>query len=85
MRIKEGEEWKIAFQTHYRLFEYLVMLFGLHRAPTIFQHFINNMLWEYLDIFVSAYIDDLLIYSKTLREHKEHIWKVLSKLRENEL
>ena len=61
------------------------MPFRLHKAPAIFQHFINNILREYLDIFISAYIDDLLIYSKTLREHKEHVRKVLGKLRENGL
>ena len=68
MCIKEGKEWKTAFHTCYRLFEYLVMPFGLHGAPATFQHFINDVLREHLDIFVSAYIDDLLIYSKTLRE-----------------
>ena len=82
MRIKEGEEWKTAFRTRYRLFEYLVMPFGLYGAPATFQHFINNALREHLDIFVLAYIDDLLIYSKTLREHKEHVRQVFSKLRE---
>ena len=82
MRIKDGEEWKTAFRTRYGLFEYLVMPFGLHGAPATFQHFINDVLREHLDIFVSAYIDDLLIYSKTLREHKRHVRQVLGKLRE---
>ena len=81
MRIKEGEEWKTAFRTRYGLFEYLVMPFGLHGAPATFQHFINDVLREHLDIFVSAYIDDLLIYSKTLEEHKQHVRQVLEKLR----
>ena len=36
MRIKEGHKWKIAFQTRYELFEYLIMLFGLHSAPATF-------------------------------------------------
>ena len=49
------------------------MLFKLYRAPAIFQHFINDVLWEHLDIFISAYINDLLIYSKILREYKEYI------------
>ena len=82
MRIKEGEEWKTVFQTRYGLFKYLVMPFKLHGAPATFQYFINDVLQEHLDIFVSAYINDLLIYSKTLWEHKEHVRQVLSKLRE---
>ena len=82
MRIKEGEEWKTAFQTRYSLFEYLVMPFGLHGAPAIFQNFINDILREYFNIFVSVYIDDLLIYSNSMQEHREHIYTILQKLRE---
>ena len=61
------------------------MLFSLHGAPATFQYFINDILSEYLNIFVSAYIDDLLIYSNSLREHKEHVYKILGILRENRL
>ena len=61
------------------------MPFSLHGAPATFQHFINDILSEHLNIFVSAYIDDLLIYSNSLREHKEHVYKVLGILRENGL
>ena len=61
------------------------MPFGLHGAPATFQHFINDILREHLDIFVSAYIDDLLIYSNSLREHKEYVCKILGILRENGL
>ena len=82
MRIKEGEEWKTAFRTRYGLFEYLVMPFGLHGAPATFQNFINDVLREHFDIFVSAYIDDLLIYSNSMQEHREHVRTVLQKLRE---
>ena len=85
MRIKKGEEWKTAFHTRYRLFKYLMMPFSLHGAPATFQHFINDILSEHLNIFVSAYIDDLLIYSNSLREHKEHVCKILGILRENGL
>ena len=85
MRIKKDKEWKIAFRIRYGLFKYLVILFGLHGTPATFQHFINNILSEHLNIFVSAYIDDLLIYSNSLREHKEHIYKILGILRENRL
>ena len=59
--------------------------FSLHDAPATSQHFINNILSEYLNIFISAYINDLIIYSNSLREHKEHIRKILGILRENGL
>ena len=62
-----------------------MILFSLHGAPATFQYFINNILSEHLNIFVSAYIDDLLIYSNSLREHKEHVHKILGILRENGL
>ena len=80
LRMAEGEEWKTAFLTRYGLFEYLVMPFGLQNAPATFQHFINSVLHEFLDKFASAYLDDIIIYSKTKREHREHVHKVLRAL-----
>jgi hypothetical protein len=77
LRIAEGEEWKTAFLTRYGLYEYLVMPFGLQNAPGTFQHFINSVLHEFLDKFASAYLDDILIYSKTKKAHQEHVKKVL--------
>lgn len=82
LRLKEGEEWKSAFLTRYGLYEYLVMPFGLHGAPAKFQGYINKTLQDYLDIFCSAYMDDILIYSDTLKEHKEHVRLVLDRLDE---
>jgi Reverse transcriptase (RNA-dependent DNA polymerase) len=46
---------------------------------------INNVLREYLDIFVMAYLDDILIFSDTLEEHKEHVYKVLKTLQDANL
>jgi hypothetical protein len=77
VRIAKGEEWKMAFRTHYGLFESLVMLFGLMNAAASFQHFINNILWPYLDVFVTAYLDDILIYSDDLYKYHIYIQKVL--------
>ncbi|KAG9194056.1 hypothetical protein G6011_04091 [Alternaria panax] len=86
IRIKEGHEWMTAFKTKYGLFEYTVMPFGLTNAPATFQSVINNALHEYLGIFVTAYIDDVLVYSSgTLEEHVEHVKKVLRKLKEYKL
>ncbi|KAH0611537.1 uncharacterized protein H6S33_010802 [Morchella sextelata] len=83
IRIAEGDEWKTAFRTRYGHFEYTVMPFGLANAPATFQHWINDILRPYLDQFVTAYLDDILIYSETLAEHKEHIRKVLKVLDES--
>jgi hypothetical protein len=82
IRIAEGEEWKTAFRTRYRLFEYTVMPFGLTNAPATFQHFINDTLREYLDISCTAYLDDILIYSDTMEVHKEHVRQVLEALQQ---
>jgi hypothetical protein len=80
-----GEEWKTAFRTHYGLYEYRVMPFGLTNAPASFQALINNVLRDYLEIFVIVYMDDILIYSKNDSEHEEHVNKVLQKLLDNDL
>jgi len=54
-----------SFRTKYGHFEYLVMPFGLTNAPATFQRFINEILGEHLDVFVVAYLDDILIFSQT--------------------
>jgi transposase InsO family protein len=85
IRIKPGDEWKTAFRTKFGLFEYLVMPFGLTNAPASFQRMINTVLREYLDIFVVVYLDDILIFSETLEEHKNHVHKVLQTLQDAKL
>jgi hypothetical protein len=82
LRIALGDEWKTAFRCRYGLFEYLVMSFGLCNAPGSFQHFVNDAFREFLDVFLLAYLDDLLIFSKTLKEHKRHVRQVLEKCKE---
>ncbi|KAH8193483.1 hypothetical protein TruAng_012351 [Truncatella angustata] len=85
IRIKEGDEWKTAFRTKYGHFEYLVMPFGLTNVPASFQNMINTVLRECLDDFVVIYLDDILIFSKTLEEHKKHVATVLQKLQDANL
>jgi hypothetical protein len=85
VRIAEGEEWKIAFRTCYGLFESLVMQFRLMNTPASFQHFINHILWPYLDGFITAYLDDILIYRDNLDEHHIHVHKVLQALSDTDL
>ena len=81
LRIAEGEEWKTAFQTCYELYEYLVMPFSLTNALLSFQHYINDTLRDYLNVFCTVYIDDILIYSNSWEEHITHVKKVLKCLR----
>ena len=80
--IWEGNEALITFCTHFSLFEYLIMPFGLCNGPASFQNYINDTLQEYLDDFCTVYLDDILIYSEIKAEHEIHVKRVLQKLRE---
>jgi hypothetical protein len=82
LRIAKGEEWKTAFRTRYGLYEYCVMPFGLTNAPASFQRWINEILSEYLDIFCVAYLDDILVFSDSLDDHKRHVRTILAKVAE---
>ena len=83
LRIFEGYEPLTAFKTRCGLFESLVMPFGLTNAPASWQTFINDILGPFLDDFCTAYIDDILIYSQNMKDHREHVRKVLAKLKEH--
>lgn len=85
VRIREGDEWKTAFNTPLGHFEYLVMPFGLTNAPAVFQALINDVLRDFLNRFVFVYLDDILIFSKTPQEHEQHVRQVLQRLLENKL
>jgi hypothetical protein len=67
----------IAFTTRYGLFEYLVMSFGLTNAPTHFMYLMNSVLMLELDKFDVVFIDDILIYSRIMEEHEEHLRIIL--------
>jgi hypothetical protein len=81
LRIKKGQEHLTAFRTRFGLYESLVMPFGLTGAPATFQRFMNENLKDYLDVFCTAYLDDILIYSKTRQEHVKHVNLVLDRLK----
>ncbi|QRW20752.1 Retrotransposable element Tf2 protein [Rhizoctonia solani] len=85
VQIKEDDEWKTAFRTKYGLFEYLVMPFGLTNALAAFQHFMNNLFWDLIDITVVIYLDNILIFSEKPEEHPSHVREVLSWLMKNQL
>ena len=85
VRIREGDEWKTAFNTSSGHYEYLVLPFGLTNAPAVFQALINDVLRDMLNQFVFVYLDDILIFSKSLSEHVLHVRRVLQRLLENQL
>ncbi|CEL52812.1 hypothetical protein RSOLAG1IB_11157 [Rhizoctonia solani AG-1 IB] len=80
VRVKEGDEWKTAFRTKYGLFKTLVMPFGLSGAPGAFQAMMNKVFQDLLDVSVIIYLDDILIFSRNLEEHKAHVKEVLQRL-----
>ena len=77
VRIAKGEEWKTAFRTRYGTYEYTVMPFGLTNAPASFQRLINAALGPCLDDFCTAYLDDIIIFSRDESEHIEHVREIL--------
>jgi len=81
VRIAKGDEWKTAFRTHYGAFEWSVMPFGLTNAPAAFQHFMNDVFSDLLDVCVVVYLDDILIYSDDITQHRSHVKEVLKRLR----
>ncbi|KAL5020837.1 hypothetical protein ScPMuIL_002080, partial [Solemya velum] len=84
VKLEEDSKEKTAFSCHKGLYQFKVMPFGLHNAAPIFQELMNRVLEECRS-FAIAYLDDILIYSKTPEEHIKHIQTVFDKLRENNL
>jgi len=84
--MKDGDEWKVAFQTNHGLFEPLVIMFGLTNAPVTFQIMINDIFWDFIaERKVCIYLDDILIFSWSLAEHQRITWIILEQLRQNKL
>jgi hypothetical protein len=74
---------KTAFTVRYGLYEYFVMSFGLMNAPAHFMYLMNSVFMPELDQFIMVFIDDILVYSKSMEEHEEHLQIVLQWLREH--
>jgi hypothetical protein len=82
LRVKEGDEHKLAFRTRYGSYEPMVMQFRPTNAPADFQGYINNVIREALDEFASAYLDDVLIYSDSEEQHVDQVKWIIQRLLE---
>jgi hypothetical protein len=85
IKIREEDIPKTAFSTRYSLYEHLVMSFGLTNALAHFMYLMNSAFMEELDKFDMVFIDDTLIFSKSKKEHEEHLHIVLQRLRDHQL
>ncbi len=63
----------IIFIIFFDSYKYHVMLFELTNESMFYQHYMNDVLFEYLHQFCQIYLDDIIIYSKILKKHKRHV------------
>jgi hypothetical protein len=85
IRMMPEDEAKITFKTHHGHFQFRVMPFGLTNARVIFHYLMNAIFGKYMRRFVLVFMDDILVFSKTLDEHIEHLQIVFQTLLEHKL
>ncbi|GJU58023.1 putative reverse transcriptase domain-containing protein [Tanacetum coccineum] len=85
LKVREEDIPKTAFKTRYGHYEFQVMPFGLTNVPALFMDLMNRVYKLYLDRFVIVFIDDILIYSKSRKEHEGHLKLILKLLKEEKL
>jgi len=83
IRMREGDEWKTTFSTKLGTYESLVMPFGLCNAPAAFQGWINEVLMVHIDMCCIVYLDDVLIYSITLQQHRKDVSNILEAIQKS--
>lgn len=85
IRMKEGDIEKTVFSTHMGLYEFLVMSFGVINGPPTFQQLMHTVLAHLLRVCVLVFFDDILVFSKSYKEHLQHLQMVFSALRKHQL
>ena len=86
IRMKDGDQWKAAFKCERGLFEPTVMFFGLCNSPATFQALMDDLFSDMIEEgWLVIYMDDMLLFSKDRKTHKERMRRVLQRLRENDL
>ena len=85
IRVKPDDIENTEFNTKYGQFERLVMPMGLFNAPATFKSLIKRIFYDFVDVFMAAYMDDLLIFIKDGKSHLEHLNIVLSRLKDQNL
>jgi hypothetical protein len=85
LKIQSEDVLKTALVTRYGQYEFTVMPFGLTNVPAYFMNLMNKVFMEELDRFVIVFIDNILVYSRSVEEHGQHLKVVLEKLRAHQL
>jgi hypothetical protein len=80
IRMDTASEDLTTFRTRYGSYKCKVLTEGLTNGPATYQRYMNDILFDYLDVFCTAYLDDVLIYSENELEHEDHVKKVLRRL-----
>jgi transposase InsO family protein len=82
IRMDPQSEELTTFRTRYGSYKCKVLPFGLTNGPATYQRYMNDVLFDYLDDFCTAYLDDILVYSEDPLDHTLHVQKVLQRLRD---
>lgn len=85
VQIKAKDELKTIRIMQYGSYKFIMMPFGLTNAPATFCALVNHVFHAFLDKFIVVYLDDILVFSKSLEEHVKRLWQVFEMLRTHQL